>query len=462
MDIKITRSDLIWSYIAKVFSLSTGLIIMPFILNMLTAEEVGMNYLMITVSSIVMLIDFGFGPQFGKNFTYVNSGAQALLREGVQENNNGIINYHLLAVLLKTAKQVYRRLSIAALILMLTLGSFYIYNVTEGFKTVKNSQWIWIIYSFSVYFNFYYSYYTTLLTGSGMIAEASKATIITRMVQIILNILMLYMNYGLFAVVISNLLAPFAERYYCYRKYFTPELKKNINLEIHQEELNQTFNIIWYNAKKMGINLIGSYAINKLGLFLIGLYLPLYVVGSFGLLIQVSSILAGVAIIMFNNYTPMFAKYRVNRNYIELKQLFSYTVILYWGIMILGSLIIVLYGNTILNIISSNTLLPSELICFFYLFIITLEYNHSIFASFITTNNEVPFVKAGIVSGIIIAVLIFLGLQFFNFNLLDVVLVQGLIQLVYNNWYWPRYVLKDLKCNIKEFIGYGFSYIRKK
>lgn len=462
MDITITKSDITWNYAAKIFSLSASLIIMPFVLSLLSAEEVGMNYLMATISSIVILIDFGFGPQFGRNFTYVNSGAQTLLKEGVTQENNNTINYHLLAVLLKTAKQVYQRLSLVALILMLTLGTLYIYNVTNGFVTVKNSLWIWIIYSVSVYFNFYYSYYTTLLTGSGMIAESSKAMMLTRTVQIILNIIMLYLNCGLFAVVISNLLAPFAERYYCYRVYFTRELRDKINVPISQNEIKETFSTIWYNAKKMGINMIGSYAINKLGMFLVGLYLPLTTVGSFGLLVQLTTILVGVAVIMNNSYMPMFSKYRINGQSIELKKLFSFTVIIFWLIMLSGSLVMIFLGNPILRFIDSNTLLPSKLICSCYLLILALESNHSIFAGFITTNNEVPFVIPSLVSGALIALFTFIGLHFLKFTLLGVVLTQGIIQLSYNNWYWPHYVLKDLECGFFDFLRYGISFTKEK
>lgn len=456
--IKITKHDIIWSYIAKVFSLSTSLIIMPFVLSMLSAEEIGMNYLMATVSSIVMLIDFGFGPQFGKNFTYVHSGAQTLLKEGVQKNINASINYQLLSILLKTAKQVYQRLSLVALSLMLTVGTFYIYYVTEGFESVNNSLWIWIIYSISVYFNFYYGYYTTLLTGSGKIAESNKATILTRLVHILLNITMLYMGCRLFAVVIANLLAPFVQRFYCYKVYFTRELKNKINIKIRQEDLKETYNIIWYNAKKMGINMIGSYAINKSSMFLIGLYLPLTVVGSFGLLIQVTTILTGIAAVINNSYIPLFSSLRVNGEKLKLKKVFSFTVIVFWAVMLIGSLGIIFLGNPILCFINSNTRLPSELICSCYLLIILLESNHAMFANFISTNNEIPFVMSGLISGFFIALSTYLGLEFLNFNLLDVVITQGLIQLAYNNWYWPRYVLRDLKCSFFNFLECGLSY----
>ena len=459
-NIVITKIDVLWNYLATFFSLATGIIVLPFILNKLSPEEIGLNYLMQTIYSIVMLIDFGFRPQFGRNFTYVLSGAQSLKKEGIEQNVSGEVNYHLLAVLLKTARKAYSFMSIIGLALMLTAGTVYMYYVTDGFTSVNNSLYIWLFFSVSVYFNFYFSYYPTLLTGSGMIAEASKAGIWMRVVQIVINLGLLYAGWGLFSVVIANFISPFVLMYYCYKVYFTDELKKKISIQTTKEELTDTFKKIWSNAAKLGVNNLGAYAINKFGLFLVGLYLPLSVVGSYGLLIQLATILSGVAVIMSNSYMPKFSNYRVTGQTKELAGLFSFTVIVYWIIMIAGSLVIVLWGQPILNLVKSNTQLPAQALCAAYLVVISLEGNHSNFASLITTKNEVPFVAAGLISGGLIALLTFICLQYTNIGLWGVVLCQGIVQLCYNNWYWPRWVLNDLNLSFVTFAREGMHYTR--
>lgn len=461
MGISISKNDVIWSYVAKFFALATSIIVLPFVLRMLTAEEVGMNYLMATISSMVMLIDFGFGPQFGRNFSYVYSGAQSLQKQGVEQNEDEQINYHLLAVLLKTAKQVYQRLSIVGLILMLTFGTAYIYKITEGFSSIHHSLWIWIIYSFSIYFNFYYSYYTTLLTGCGMVAESNKATILSRVVYIVLVVFFLKAGLGLLGVVIANFIAPFVQRYYCYKVYFTDELKEKIGGIITREEITESFQTIWYNAKKLGIIMLGSYGINKMGFFLVGLYLPLSDAGSYGLLVQLGVVLSGVAAVMNNSYLPKFSNYRVTGQTTELIKLFSFTVLIFWLVMLLGSLVVVFGAAPLLDLIHSNTQIPSRLICATYLLIVSLEGNHSMFAGLITTKNEVPFVKAALLSGAAIVLFTFIGLHFFSYTLLGVVLTQGLVQLAYNNWYWPRWVLRDLNVSVFKFISSGLIYIKE-
>ena len=462
MGVEITKKDVTWSYVAKLFQIGSGLVTLPLILRLLTTEEVGMNYLMLTVSSIVGLMDFGFSPQFGRNFTYVNSGARRLCREGVEEERGGSIDWHLLSVLISTARFVYRRLSVLALIVMLTFGTGYIWYLTEGFTNVNNSLYIWILYSFSTYFNIYFSYYSSLLTGSGMIRESSQAAILSKSAYLVLCTLFLLLGWGLFAVVAANFIAPFVQRYVSYRAYFKPELKARLaDQTVIREDIRETFSVIWFNAKKLGINFIGAYAVNKMGMFIIGFFLPLATIGSYGLLTQLSTIVTGIANTMFVTYLPKVSNCRVTGDRPMLKRTISFSMVVGQIIMLAGALGIIFVAPYLLELIKSQTMLPSRLICVLYLVIVALELNHSEFASVISTENKIPYVVPSLVSGGAIVLLTFVSLKFTTLGLLGVVLVQGIVQAAYNNWRWPLWVFRELDMSISEFYGTGFDSIIK-
>lgn len=462
MGVEITKKDVTWSYVAKLFQIGSGLVTLPLILRLLTKEEVGMNYLMLTVSSIVGLMDFGFSPQFGRNFTYVNSGARRLCREGVEEERGGSIDWHLLSVLISTARFVYRRLSVLALIVMLTFGTGYIWYLTEGFTNVNNSLYIWILYSFSTYFNIYFSYYSSLLTGSGMIRESSQAAILSKSAYLVLCTLFLLLGWGLFAVVAANFIAPFVQRYVSYRAYFKPELKAHIaEQSVTREDIRETFSVIWFNAKKLGINFIGAYAVNKMGMFIIGFFLPLATIGSYGLLTQLTTIVSGIANTMFVTYLPKVSNCRVTGDRSMLKRTISFSMVVGQIIMLAGALGIIFVAPYLLELIKSQTMLPSRLICVLYLVIVALELNHSEFASVISTENKIPYVVPSLVSGGVIVLLTFIALKFTTLGLLGVVLVQGIVQAAYNNWRWPLWVFRELDMSISEFYGTGFDSIIK-
>lgn len=462
MGVEITKKDVTWSYVAKLFQIGSGLVTLPLILRLLTTEEVGMNYLMLTVSSIVGLMDFGFSPQFGRNFTYVNSGARRLCREGVEEERGGSIDWHLLSVLISTARFVYRRLSVLALIVMLTFGTGYIWYLTEGFTNVNNSLYIWILYSFSTYFNIYFSYYSSLLTGSGMIRESSQAAILSKSAYLVLCTLFLLLGWGLFAVVAANFIAPFVQRYVSYRAYFKPELKARLAEQtVTREDIRETFSVIWFNAKKLGINFIGAYAVNKMGMFIIGFFFPLATIGSYGLLTQLTTIVTGIANTMFVTYLPKVSNCRVTGDRPMLKRTISFSMVVGQIIMLAGALGIIFVAPYLLELIKSQTMLPSRLICVLYLVIVALELNHSEFASVISTENKIPYVVPSLVSGGVIVLLTFIALKFTTLGLLGVVLVQGIVQAAYNNWRWPLWVFRELDMSISEFYGTGFDSIIK-
>lgn len=435
--------------------MGSGVLVLPLILHFLTAEEIGLNYLMLTISSMVALIDFGFSPQIGRNITYALSGAKRVEREGLNDEVNLEPNYRLLATVIEAARFIYRRLSIVVLVLMLTLGTYYIQFVTHGFKDVDNSLWIWIVFCISNYFNIFFIYYRSLLIGSGKIYESSVSIILSKFTYIIVCVVLVLCGFGLISVVAANMLSPLLLFLYSHIKFYTPDMKRQIPDDIRKDEISEAISGIWYNAKKLGINSLGTFCILKINLFLIGLYLPLSAVASFGILTQVVPTLSAVAMALFNSYMPQISSLQVVHHNKEIIKKLSITVVVFWLIMIVGGSALVIMLPWILQIIGSNAEVPPMLISVLYLIIMTLEGNHTIFSTTIVTANKVPFVAAGLLSGALIAILMYLSLRFTTLGLLGVVLAQGLVQLAYNNWKWPKYVLDDLKVNAFTFVQQG-------
>lgn len=461
-NISITKRDVVWGYIALFFQMASGLITLPLILKMLSAEEIGMNYLMLTIGSLVSLFDFGFAPQFGRNVTYIFSGAQELKKEGISVSSSEI-NYHLLATMIHTAKYVYYRLGMIVFVSMLTLGSVYIYKVTDGFTNVKHSFLIWIIYSISTFFNIYYFYYTSLLTGKGLIMESKKAMVYSKVVYILFTFTFLHLGLGLFGVVLANLIAPFVNRYMSYYYFFTNELKEKIKIfDISSKEKKDLFLIIWHNAKKLGWVFIGGYAISKLSMFLASLYLPLSEIASYGLMMQLVGIIMVVSSTLFAVYEPKFASLRIEKKLNKLLNDFAFSMIIYYCLFIIGSLFLIFIVPQLLILIDSNATLPPVGVLFLYSIIMLLEGSHSNFATFIVTKNNIPFVESSLIAGFCIALGSYLSLAYTSLAILGLVLIQGLCQMAYANWKWPHVVCKEFNINFCQFMKIGIIELTQK
>lgn len=421
-----------------------------------------MNYLMLTVSAMVALLDFGFAPQFARNITYVFSGAHELKKEGVAPSS-GTVDYTLLANIIKVAKKVYAIIAVITLALMLSAGTVYIHHVTDGFTNVRHSLAIWVIYSVSVFFNIYFVYFTSLLTGRGLIKESKIAMIAQRLAYICLTFTLLLTGFGLLGVVIANLLAPFVGGLLSYKMFYDAEIKARLSdCRPDAQEQKRLFTIIWYNAKKLGLVFLGSYAINKLGMFFAGLYLSLAEVASYGLMIQLVGIISVVANTLVNSAQPVFSAYRTEGRHRELLDRFALTMNVYYILFIVGSIALIFAGPWVLKAIGSNAALPSALIVSLYSLVILLEGNHAAFATFIVTGNKIPFVESSLLSGAAICIGSFLSLKYTAFSIFGLVAVQGICQLAYSNWKWPYVVCRDFNVSFLSFLRIGFDQTLKR
>ena len=453
MSVKVSKSDVVWGYVSQFFNLASGMIVLPLVLHMLSTEEIALNYLMMTIATMVALMDFGFSPQFGRNVTYVFSGVQKLEKEGVEITQKGSLNYHLLYSLIRVARKVYLYLGLIVLAVMLTLGTVYIYYATDGFSTVDNALLVWILFSLSTALNIYFLYYSSLLTGRGLVKESKKALMASKVFYIVLSYILLLSGMGLLGLTLANLIAPFISRFLSYRYFFDEELKSNLSGQTtSKKEIKELFHVIAYNAKKLGINFIGAYAILKFSLFIAGLYLTPSDIASYGLMIQLVTIIGSISSTFFQVFNPQITSYHVTGNLKKEFHTFALSMSVFYLLFLLGTVLLVFFGQPLLKFIGSNALLPSRLILVLYCLIILLEYNHSHFATYITFANEIPFVKSSIITGVIVCLCDFLVLQYTSLGLLGVVLVQGVAQLAYNNWRWPLYVFRKTKTNVFSFM----------
>lgn len=456
--IEVSKKDVYWGYFAQIFSVASGLITLPLVLKLLSAEEIGMNYLMLTLGSLVALLDFGFTPQFSRNITYVFSGAQILKKEGVVVTESNTINYRLLSTMIHTAKFIYKRLAIIVFLIMITLGTGYIYYVTHGFNNIDYSLQIWILFSLGTFFNIFYSYYSSLLIGKGLVKESKKALVYSKVVYIILTVIFLLCGFGLIGVVLANLIAPFVNRYISYKYFFTKQLYEKIKVfEISKNEKLELFKIVWYNAKRLGLVFVGSYAINKLSIFLAGLYLSLSDIASYGLMLQLFGLLSMMSGMFFGVFQPRFASLRAIGNIKILIREFAFSMNIYYLTFLIGAISFLFLGPYFLSLISSNVTLPNFSIMLLFALILFLEGNHSNFATLIVINNNVPFVTSSLIAGVFIGLGDYLILSFTEYGILGLVIVQGLVQIAYANWKWPLVIFNEFKINLKYFLILGMN-----
>ena len=436
MDIKVTKADVIWSYLAQFFNLATGLITLPLILSLLSAEEVGLNYILISINSIVVLFDMGFSGQFSRYLTYIFSGAQKIQKEGIAEEYSDQMNEHLLACTIATAKRIYLYISLIASACMLIFGTWYVYDVTDHFTLVQGALNIWLLFALSSFFNIYFLYYNAFLEGRGLVKATKQAAVYSRIVQLAITFVMLFAGCGLLSVVVANLIAPFVFRYYAYKRFYTEEIKSILSrYNVTAKEIKEVFSILLYNAKKIGVIGILSSAIGYASTLVIGKYMSLADVGSYGLMVHLTGIISSLAGLYFFSILPKFASLMVKKDSIEIRKNFGLTMFFFISIMTLGLLAMAIMP-TIFKFFSFKTQLPAYYIIFIYYFYKVFEQNQSIYSHLFLVENDLRFYPSAVCCGITQFLLLWSSL-YFGYGLLGVVLAQSIPLYAYPAWKWP-------------------------
>src|SRR5438270_13294892 len=160
---RLRNSAVVWSWFYNGLRLASGFILLPLVLNKLPTAELGMYYVLLSLTAIVPLVDFGFGPTIGRFVGYAMGGAQSIQAHGVAEPaSSPNPNYRLLWELLFTSRRLYRLL---ALVLFFVLGAWGTYVVElrvheTAYPSLTRVAWAATLLTalFDIYSNWWVTY----------------------------------------------------------------------------------------------------------------------------------------------------------------------------------------------------------------------------------------------------------------------------------------------------------------
>ena len=445
MQINISKKDIYWSYLNYGSNVLSNMIVLMFAVAILPEKELGMWYTFLSLGAIVQLIDFGFLPCITRNISFAWSGAMELKRTGVPSDSKGSANIELLNKLVYSSKWLYSFLAILVILLCYTIGLFYIVSIAADL----NISYVitgWVVYAFSLVINIYFGYWSGCLQGIGAIRENNVAKVISFLTLIVVSVICLYLSLGIIAMAIGNFASGIVYRLIA-KFYFTnyKDIKGSIILKksVGFDAILDTLKIIWPNAWKMGINSIGTYFITQGNTLLCSSFLGLSATATYGLSLQICNAIVTVAKILMTAYQPQLVELNLKKDIAKVKKRLSLIMIVYWLIIVVSGIALVTIGIPLIGMIKKDTVLPYAVVLYM-LFYLALEGNHSCFTVYLTTRNEVPFVKAGIISAVMVFLASLLLVNITDWRIWALMIGQSFVQLAYNNWKWPYVVLKQL------------------
>lgn len=447
-----TKKVLLWGYFSNVILLVAGVGLLPIILTQFDSNKLALYFILQSILSIVSLFDLGYGPQLSKQVTYILSGAQTIEKKGMSQLIDvDNINYQLFYEVIGTTKCFYKYASLLSTFICTVLGYFYIENAASIDITSFDNFWLlWMVFGFGIYIQIKFSYITPILNGAGLIIECRKIIVLSKTVYICISLLFIALGQNIISLFIANFFATVS--LIIYGKLI---LKKNGYIEEEYPFSKVVFWRIIRNANKIGLYYLSSIFMTRGMMLIAGRYLNSNEVSSYGLLVQLLSVINNFAGLFNTLFQTKISKLRTLSNEDLAARTLSLGLLSYWTLASLGVLSLVFLFPYIIVFIQSNISLPStEFILLFSLYSI-VDMNTQIFVSFITTKNKYPFVTPYLISAAISVIFTLIAFEYFTLGLTELILVPFIVQCLYNYWKWPKYVCTELDLSFTRLLGFG-------
>lgn len=457
MKICLTKKDVIWSYVGTLMSMGSNLLMLPFLMYFLDESTLGLWYVFASVGTVATLFDFGFAVTFARNITYCWSGAEKLRKEDVVFSGNREPDFHLMNQVLTTCKVVYGILSGIVFVLLLTFGTVYILYVSQELSGI-NHMLAWFLYALAAFLNLYYGYYSSFLRGVGAVDQANKNTIIARLAQIILTVILLVCGTGIIGASIAYLaygtVFRLLGKYYFYKFENIKERLAQVEEKTSFAQMKNMLGIVWHNAWRDGMISVCNYFCNQASTVICSIYLSLAETGIYSIGVQIASAIAQIAGTLYNAYQPELQSSYVNSDKGKMQKIMSVIVMSFIYLMILGTTIFIMFGMPILRIIKPASIVsvPALLGLCVYQFVLKFR---NCYTSYFSCTNRIIYMNGFIVSAIFCVVLSVIAGGFLKWGMWGLIIAQILSQVIYNVWKWPVKAHKELEISFKELARIG-------
>lgn len=463
MKVQLSKKDVIWNYLGIIMNMGGNFLILPFLLYFLDDNRYGIWNVFVSIGGIVALFDFGFNTTFARNITFCWSGAKELKKESVVFSKENEPDYLLMKKVLSTCKYIYLAVSIVAVLALGIFGTFYVGYIG---KCIDGKDYLiaWIIYGVSIFLNLYYGYYDSFLRGVGAIALVNKLKIYARLVQILLVAILMSLGFGIVGASLS---------YLAYGLFFRITAKKsfykfqNIGNELskiadkpNRKDIIELFRLIWHNAWRDGIVSLANYLSNQATVLIASLYLSLTETGAYSLAVQLAQAIVQIASALYSAYQPTIQSAYVAQNKEKIKDVMSAILLSFVTISFIGFIMLYSVGIPLIREIKPSAVLDPLMILGVGVYQIILK-GRNCYTSYISSTNRVPYAKSFIFSGVLCVVLSFLFECYLLSGVWGLIAAQILSQLVFNAWYWPAKVHKELDLSVIEMVPRGIHELKR-
>lgn len=439
----IRQRSVLVGMVAQAVQYGAALLMLPFIVTRLSAAEVGVWYVFVTVQSLALLADLGFQPTVARAFAAAFGGASELRRSGLVSDAGDEPNHLLVAQILQAARRLYLGLAALVTVILLTGGTWYVTTVATGqVPDLARVQLAWGVFAISSAINLYLVWVSPMMLGSGQVTQNYLFLIVSRGSFAILGIAALLMGGGLLALAAASLASNVIARLFA--AWLLRPFARYLRHEVSGAQMRHVLSLLWPNAGRMGLVALGGFLITRANVLILSTFAGLQVAAGYAISLQLLTATAMIAMLPTQVTLPRVVELRLRGGWNELRRLLAGRFAFFFAAYFAGAVIVVVLAQPALALVGSKVhLLPPALLALLAL-VVMLEMNHSNAAFIITTANDVPFVLPSLLSAAAIVVMS-TTVVWAGAGALGAIIAQGLVQAAYNNWKWPLVAWRGLQ-----------------
>ncbi|RRB04226.1 hypothetical protein [Larkinella rosea] len=427
------------------------LVLTPLILIKYNVDEIAFWYLLLTINSFTVVVDFGFYPTFSRIISYAFSGLRSIEDFGKPEiQSDGKPNWDLMNRIYGTINVTYIALGFLVLFIVFIFSYFSIENIILKSNTNTGTLWsAYYLFIVSIFFQFISKKFDAVIIGTNHVALINRWNIIINLLSALASILVVYIGANLawlsFIQLLFSIILVLRSALLEYQ--ICDGMFRKLNAFIFDREI---FKWCWGPTWKSGVLILCSTGVSQATGLIYSYVANPVSLASYLLSLKLVTTVAQFSQAPFYSKLPLFSTLRVKNNIEQLSTISAQSIKKSLLVFVLGMLVLIFFGDWILTLVKANTTLIDSKILIFMAFVWFLERNHAMHAQIYVTTNRVPFYKSAVITGIANLGIVWLMLP--SYGILAFPVAHGLSNLLINNWWNVDLSISSLQEDLWRFI----------
>lgn len=419
------------------------LILTPLILIRYDVNEIAFWYLLLTINSFIVVVDFGFLPTFSRIISYAFNGLDQIVEISSykKKNEEGKTSWEFMERIYGTVNSTYLFTSILVILILVAASYSSIEIIIDRTLNKHSLWWSYIIFIISIVFSFLARRSDAVIVGTNHVALINRWNIFNNIANSLSSILIVYFGLGIEWLAINQLFFSifliirnyYLEIYICER-HFKKFRFFNFDLEI--------FKWVWTPTWKSGVLILASTGLTQVTGLLYSAMSTSIELASYLITLKLVTTISQFSQAPFYSKLPVFSGLRVRNEIIDLSNKTMQGMFKSLLVFVFCISLLFFFGDYLLSIIGASTKLEPPIFIIFMAFIWFFERHHAMHAQVYVTTNEIPFYKTAIISGIINISLMYLLVP--SYGVWGFPLSLAISNLLINNWWNVKISLKSI------------------